>query len=268
MRGAQSIAQFLDNPVGQYIVRRHLIVWCRSAKLCGSAYWGCPDALDVAELIQLYDLDLRPGLTAPFDVITDGRHLTQIDPLAMGGLARYWVRRIPEFATRIGKQAVIRPGGLSGIIVAGVYQIFRPQHALEIFENANAAYEWIDPRAGAEAAAEVESILEGVRGLSPTLTALRQYITDNLATLEIARASHALGLSERSLQRALGEVGTSFRAEVISARVHAAQKLLDETDLPIAEVGRVVGCKSPAHFSSLFRRITNQSPAEYRARAR
>jgi AraC-like DNA-binding protein len=268
MRAAESIAHFLEEPVGQYVIRRHLMVWCQSPRLCGSAFWGRPDATDVDELAQLYDLDLRPGLTTPFDVITDGRYLTEIDVFAMQRLVRYWVRRIPELGKRIRKQAVIRPGGLSGIIMAGVYQVFQPRHALQIFDNAGAAYQWIDPESGAQAAAEVESILDEVRGASPTLEALRRYIGDNLADLEIAGAARALGLSERSLQRALNEVGTSFRAEVIAARVRTAETLLAQTDMPIAEVGRIVGCISAAHFSALFRRITKQSPAQYRAAAR
>jgi AraC-like DNA-binding protein len=268
MLPASSIPQFLEAPVGRYIIRRNLIVWCRSPKLCGSAYWGRPEANDVHELIQLYDLDRRPGIDLPFDVITDGRYLTEIDPFAMGNLVRYWVRRIPDFATRIRRQAVIRPGGLSGIMMAGVYQVFRAQHELQVFESPAAAYGWIDPARGAQAAAEVDAILEGVRGLSPTLAALRQHIADNLDRLEIRQAARALGLSERSLQRTLSELGTSFRAELISARVRAAQVLLDQTEMPIAEIGRTVGCTSAAHFSALFRKVTDQSPAEYRARNR
>jgi AraC-like DNA-binding protein len=268
MRAARTIADFLEAPVGQYVLRRHSIVWCRSSRLCGSAFWGRPDAADVDELVQLYDLDLGPGLVVPFDVVTDGRHLTEIDLFAMQRLIRYWVRRIPELATRIGKQAVIRPGGASGIIMAGIYQVFKPQHPLQVFEDAGEAYRWVDPEHGPDAAAELDSLLAGVRDASPPLVALRRYIADNLATVEIARAARAIGLSERSLQRALGEVGTSFRAEVIAARVRAAEQLLAQSDLPIAEIGRMIGCGSAAHFSSLFRRITRQSPAEYRAHAR
>ena len=78
----------------------------------------------------------------------------------------------------------------------------------------------------------------------------------------------ALGVSERSLQRQLRQEGTSFRREVDAARIRAARTLLADTDQKITVIALEVGCATLQHFSALFRRMTGETPSEWRARQR
>jgi len=51
-------------------------------------------------------------------------------------------------------------------------------------------------------------------------------------------------------------------------RMHRAAQLLDTTDLPVKRIAHEVGFPDPFHFSRVFRRINEQSPAAYRRRTR
>ncbi len=50
----------------------------------------------------------------------------------------------------------------------------------------------------------------------------------------------------------------------IRQRVARAQRLLQETEASIIEIGLSVGYSSPSHFAQIFRRETGLSPSDYR----
>jgi len=55
--------------------------------------------------------------------------------------------------------------------------------------------------------------------------------------------------------------GLSFSASLVSSGQHDA-----ETRLSIGEVARLVGFRTPSHFTTAFRRMTGIAPSEYRSR--
>lgn len=71
-------------------------------------------------------------------------------------------------------------------------------------------------------------------------------------------------MSERSLQRRLGDHDTTFQAEVNHARVRIAKRLLRETEVSLTQIAQEVGCASLASFSALFRRATGTPPSAWR----
>lgn len=77
-------------------------------------------------------------------------------------------------------------------------------------------------------------------------------------------AARALALSDRSLQRRLGEVGRSFSSVLRRARMREATYLLTETSTPLAEIGYCCGYADQAHFQRDFRRVTNMTPRSFR----
>ncbi len=103
-------------------------------------------------------------------------------------------------------------------------------------------------------------------GTPRVVPALRAWLDENLAGVSLDDATHALALSARSLQRKLGEAGTTFKAELAEARVRAARRMLAEGDAPLTAIAYDVGCASLQHFSALFRRRTHESPSAFRAR--
>jgi AraC-like DNA-binding protein len=74
-----------------------------------------------------------------------------------------------------------------------------------------------------------------------------------------------LHVSERHLQRLFSAEGSSFRAELLQARVSdAMRQLKNQPQLAISDVARQVGYQGPMHFAKAFRRCTGHSPRAWR----
>lgn len=79
----------------------------------------------------------------------------------------------------------------------------------------------------------------------------------------VSSAAAALGISARSLQRALALSG-GFSAIVAGVRAERAGNLLINTDHGLSVVGFACGYADQAHFTREFRRRTAMTPAVYR----
>ena len=74
-----------------------------------------------------------------------------------------------------------------------------------------------------------------------------------------------LGMSERTLVRRLGELGTSFAAIVDHLRHDLARKYLKQRDLSFTHIAFLLGYSNQSAFSSACRRWTGKTPRELRA---
>ncbi|HSD90128.1 MAG TPA: AraC family transcriptional regulator ligand-binding domain-containing protein [Kofleriaceae bacterium] len=104
--------------------------------------------------------------------------------------------------------------------------------------------------------AYTETIVDQVRAH------VREWIRDSPEADEVARA---LGLSTRTLQRRLGEEGTSFRDVVLAVKIDVAKELLEQPQLSIAEVASAVGFTRVPAFSRAFSQRTGMTPTAFRA---
>jgi AraC-like DNA-binding protein len=77
----------------------------------------------------------------------------------------------------------------------------------------------------------------------------------------IARALH---MSPRTLQRRLGNGGTSLREVVEAVRRDLAHRYLAERQIAIAEVAFLLGFSEASAFHRAFKRWSGTTPAEYR----
>lgn len=80
---------------------------------------------------------------------------------------------------------------------------------------------------------------------------------------ELAKVARALGTSARSLQRRLGERGTTFQAVVDDARRALAEELLARQRATVAEAAFTTGFSDVAAFTRAFRRWTGVPPGEW-----
>ncbi|MEV0251029.1 AraC family transcriptional regulator ligand-binding domain-containing protein [Nocardia sp. NPDC050712] len=85
--------------------------------------------------------------------------------------------------------------------------------------------------------------------------------------LGLDAVAQRLAMSARTLQRRLGEHGTSWRAEVEAARLAKATALLRDTALPVGSVATRLGYADARALRRAFQRWTGQTPAEFRARS-
>jgi len=80
----------------------------------------------------------------------------------------------------------------------------------------------------------------------------------------IARVAKALGMSPRTLQRRLGELGTTYQNLLDDVRRRSARRLLTSTDLGIGEVSFLLGFEEVNSFVRAFHVWEGTTPARWR----
>jgi AraC-like DNA-binding protein len=100
------------------------------------------------------------------------------------------------------------------------------------------------------------------------LQAAIQYVEKNLNALPpVARIAQQVGTSERRLlglfREHFGSTVSGFAAE---ARLRAACRLLNETQMSIREVAAEVGFRNPGNFTSAFKERHGLTPSAWRRR--
>ncbi len=84
----------------------------------------------------------------------------------------------------------------------------------------------------------------------------------------VEKVAKALGLSSRTLQRRLGELGTSYQELLDAVRHRSARRLLANTDLAIGEVAFLLGFEELNSFTRAFSAWEGTTPTRWRAAAR
>jgi AraC-like DNA-binding protein len=82
----------------------------------------------------------------------------------------------------------------------------------------------------------------------------------------VERVAKALAMSPRSLQRRLGELGTSYQKLLDDVRRRSARRLLANTDLESGEVAFLLGFEELNSFTRAFHGWEGTTPTRWRAR--
>jgi AraC family transcriptional regulator, regulatory protein of adaptative response / methylphosphotriester-DNA alkyltransferase methyltransferase len=87
--------------------------------------------------------------------------------------------------------------------------------------------------------------------------------------LTLTMVAEAVSSSPRQLQRAYAEFGeTTFREDLLARRMAAAADLLiEQRSIPVADVARLAGFNQAPYFARAFRRRYGLSPVHFRERA-
>ena len=104
----------------------------------------------------------------------------------------------------------------------------------------------------------------------PVLSAFDRYVRDNLARpFQVGDAAQALGISERTLQRATsGALGIPPIRYVQQVRIDHAVHLLRTTDRSLDRIAETVGYRDAATLRNLIRRRRGATVGELRRRTR
>jgi AraC-like DNA-binding protein len=98
-----------------------------------------------------------------------------------------------------------------------------------------------------------------------TRRAIGQRLRGGEPTLE--SVARELGMSGRSLQRRLRELGCTFAALSDEVRAATARLYLDEPDMALAEIAHLLGFADQPAFTKAFKRWTGSTPSQARLRA-
>ncbi|HEY9854267.1 MAG TPA: AraC family transcriptional regulator, partial [Stenomitos sp.] len=79
--------------------------------------------------------------------------------------------------------------------------------------------------------------------------------------LRVPELAAMVGLSPRQLERRfLKELGRTPKRFILEVRIGAAEHLLQNTDLAIAQIAMDVGFQTPSHFTDTFKALTGRTP--------
>lgn len=83
-------------------------------------------------------------------------------------------------------------------------------------------------------------------------------------SINIEDAASDFGMSLRSFQRKLYDLGVNYADLRNSVRIQIAQTMLASTAMPIPVIASQLGYSEPSAFARSFRHLTGQTPARYR----
>lgn len=104
----------------------------------------------------------------------------------------------------------------------------------------------------------------------PTQHSVRAAIAASLrhGGTSLQHTASQLGVSVRSLQRHLSEMGTSYSEMVAEVRLDTACYLLLESNERISDIALRLGYAGPSSFSRTFMRLMKIQPVVYRRKQR
>ena len=260
-------------PVGRYVAGDTFVHFCAAPTLWGVILWGRPDETQAIALGHSLVHQLRPG-AVPHASIFAASRLDGAAPGAFQAAGRYLTRYGQALAALRSRFALVRPGGLGGAVVAGAFDVLPRPYPARVFTGAAEAFAWLVADGGgapdwpADGAELLATLYAEVSGTPALLAALRTLLDRRLAGLVVNDAARELGVSERTLQRKLADLETTFQDEQADARVRAAKRLLLDSDAALTNIALDVGCASLQHFSALFRKRAGESPSAFRKRHR
>jgi AraC-like DNA-binding protein len=258
---AHSVESYIADPVGSYIKGRTFAVFWAHEDLNGLVFWGRPDESDVEIVTRALETELSPRVH-PHASIVDLRHLEALDLWAFERLSSYWASRSDQLSRLVTRRALlVRDGAMAPSLMA-FYSALSPDLRVHSFADPLAALNWIGVRR-MTVLGEIERLRGGTSTDSALLGAVRGRLDEDSA-IKLDDLARRVGISTRTLQRRLRDLGTSFQDEATSARLRLARRLLRETDHAIKWIAIECGCASLQHFSGFFREHEGMSPSRWR----
>ena len=255
---------FLECPYGRYVAGHSYIFWCARPELFGLILHGRPSAEEMTHLARLFEVELGAEIP-PHAKLLDCHRLGSVELHAYEALAA-WVHRASQVKTdRITRIALVNAVGLAGAVTAGFFSMNQPIYPVQMFEDEVEALSWLEGHDARELADELERIYTLVTSQDPTILEVRTAIEARLDDPTLAAVAAALARSERTLQRQLKKLETTFQAEVVTVRLALARQRMVDSDAPLTHIALDVGFSSLQHFSASFSRAFGVQPSAWRA---
>jgi len=244
-----------------YVRGRRFVYAITPNGLHATLVWG---VLDEAEALAMTQAWAATAGAPPHVSLFDASAMRSADGAAFEVVRQFLTVGHGAAASGIRRQAVVCGENFGGAIVIGYFTRFPPPFEIQIFERRATALGWLggfDDAVIAQLVSEVGgSVDEIVAGLRTWLDA------GPLEDVALDAAARQLGVTGRTLQRHLAAANTRFTDEVARAQVARAQRLMLDPEAKLGAIALEIGCASASTFSELFRRVTGETPSEWRRR--
>jgi AraC-like DNA-binding protein len=266
VREAHSVEDFVAAPIGACVIERAFGFFYPDQRLSGYMVWERATRADFDQLAKILPV-VHGRDTRPHCHLVDLREMTSIDPDAFQLAMRYVVDHRVALRRAIKQLALVRAGGVTGALTAGFFSLVKPFGPVRVFTDPHEALAWLGLASYADRLDDVGRRFAAAREAAPLLRGLHAFLDDHPGSTFDEAVRH-LAVSRRTLQRRLGELGTTVLAELAHARIRAARKLLFESQASVTEIAFEVGFKSTQHFSRSFRKLTGLTPSAWRQQQR
>jgi AraC-like DNA-binding protein len=257
---------FRTKPEGKFVAGASWLYFCANPSLYGFVLWEVPSESDMAALVRLMEDEL--ALRPPHAAYVDVRRLRVALAPSFAQLATFFAARAEDLARAVTQGAIVRGDGITAAVAAGFMATVPSTFSATTWTEPAPALEQLGV-AKSEAAALAEALdraYEEAAGTPHVIGALQDWLEGHLDDPSLDDAARALAMASRTLQRRLSEADTSFLDEIGKARVRVAQRLMLASDVPVSNVAMDVGCASPQHFASLFKKHVGETPTAWRKR--
>lgn len=258
---ASSLANYSAKPAGKWWAGPSFIAWCAEPALFGFTLFGQPNQDSLTKLVAALKVELGPNARAHASLV-DASLVQVVDPAAFEVLQKYVVEHLGALKERVTKLALVRPGGLPGAVVAGFFSVMESPYPTNVVTSVVDGLAWLG--ADTKWAAELEALRTSGSGVAPLVLQVRSALAASSGEPAIGDIAKALGMSSRTLQRRLGELGTSFVKESSEQRLQAAALALATTDVPVTTIALEAGFSTSQAFSAAFRRFSGKTPGDFR----
>ncbi|WP_055105683.1 AraC family transcriptional regulator [Paenibacillus ihumii] len=113
---------------------------------------------------------------------------------------------------------------------------------------------------------DAEHQFHSFKGKSELTIRTKEFIDNNFTqSITLKEIADTLYVSQHYLSRLFKkDLGDSPVNYLITRRIEAAKRLLNESDSPVHEVAAAVGYNNDKYFSMLFKKVTGQTPSAFR----
>jgi AraC-like DNA-binding protein len=215
-------------------------------------------------MTRLFDGFMQMGPS--IDLLLDGSGMEGLDVSSLLVFTDWTRDRLDELRRRVHRQVGVISPGVIAFMLAGIMPIVGAGWPLTVLTDRREALRRLLPDGGDALCDELTALAQELSGVAPVVMQLRRLLAERQGQMTLSEAARAMGLSSRSLQRALGAGGSTYREEQQQVHFRRAEELL-AGDEKIGSIASRLGLSDRA-LTALVRARSGLTPTELRERLR
>ena len=262
---ASDAEDYFDKPFDSYYLGRRFFAAAFRPDIFTLVAWGRIDVPDFKEL----ELILRAKNLQRHKNRRQFVCHQSVESISVASMTQCLnlMKAYPAYQAGIKSEALCRGPGIVGMMTEGFYRIGGMPFPAKTFVSKQEALDWLAPEV------PTAPIIQGLDtwrsklgpNTDPFLGQLKAILFESQFRIGLPEVARQLGISSRSLQRRVQNVGTRFDGELNTLRMSVAEERLSESNLDIQELAAELNYATASAFISAFKRFHGLTPLEYRA---